>query len=71
MLAESLKLMLICTQILLRLQKDSLHDTIDYHKVYKVLYSLALEQKNYLIESVAIKIADELLIKFTAIEKLL
>jgi len=51
-------------------KKDSLHETIDYHKVYKVLYSLALEQKNYLIESVATKIADELLIKFTAIEKI-
>lgn len=51
-------------------KKDSLHDTIDYHKVYKALYSLALEQKNYLIESVAIKIADELLTKFTAIEKI-
>ena len=51
-------------------KKDSLHDTIDYHKVYKVLYRLALEQKNYLIESVAIKIADELLTKFTAIEKI-
>ena len=31
-------------------KKDSLHETIDYHKVYKVLYRLALEQKNYLIE---------------------
>jgi dihydroneopterin aldolase len=51
-------------------KKDSLHDTIDYHKVYKALYSLALEQKNYLIESVATKIADELLTKFTAIEKI-
>jgi dihydroneopterin aldolase len=51
-------------------KKDSLQDTIDYHKVYKVLYGLALEQKNYLIESVAIKIADELLIKFPAIEKI-
>lgn len=51
-------------------KKDSLHETIDYHKVYKVLYRLALEQKNYLIESVATKIADELLTKFEAIEKI-
>jgi dihydroneopterin aldolase len=51
-------------------KKDSLHETIDYHKVYKVLYRLALEQKNYLIESVATKIADELLTKFTSIEKI-
>ena len=49
---------------------DSLNETIDYHKVYKVLYHLALEQKYYLIEAVANKIADELLIKFSAIEKI-
>jgi 7,8-dihydroneopterin aldolase/epimerase/oxygenase len=49
---------------------DSLNETIDYHKVYKVLYRLALEQKYYLIEAVANKIADELLIKFSAIEKI-
>lgn len=51
-------------------KKDSLNQTIDYHKVYKVLYQLALEQKYYLIEAVASKIADELLTKFTAIEKI-
>jgi dihydroneopterin aldolase len=50
--------------------KDSLHETIDYHKVYKFLYHLALEQKYYLIESLANKIADELLLKFTAIKKI-
>jgi dihydroneopterin aldolase len=49
---------------------DALHETIDYHKVYKVLYHLALEQKYYLIEAVANKIADELLAKFTTIEKI-
>jgi dihydroneopterin aldolase len=51
-------------------KKDSLNQTIDYHKVYKVLYHLALEQKYYLIEAVANKIADELLTNFTAIEKI-
>ncbi len=51
-------------------KKDSLQQTIDYHKVYKVLYHLALEQKYYLIEAVASKIADELLTKFPAIEKI-
>lgn len=51
-------------------KKDSLNQTIDYHKVYKVLYHLALEQKYYLIEAVANKIADELLINFIAIEKI-
>lgn len=51
-------------------KKDSLNQTIDYHKVYKVLYHLALEQKYYLIEAVANKIADELLTNFYAIEKI-
>jgi len=51
-------------------KKDSLRGTIDYHKVYKVLYHLALEQKYYLIEAVANKIADELLINFTSIDKI-
>lgn len=51
-------------------KKDSLHETIDYHKIYKFMYHLALEQKYYLIETLADKIADELLTKFPAIEKI-
>lgn len=51
-------------------KKDSLHETIDYHKVYKFLYKMALEQKYYLIESLAMKIADELLINFKTINKI-
>jgi dihydroneopterin aldolase len=47
--------------------EDSLDKTIDYHKVYSFMYHLALEQKYYLIESLAIKIADELLKKFERI----
>jgi dihydroneopterin aldolase len=50
-------------------KNDSLNQTIDYHKVYSFMYHLALEQKYYLIEALAAKIADELLIKFTAIQK--
>jgi dihydroneopterin aldolase len=48
---------------------DNLKETIDYHKVYSFMYQLALEQKYYLIESLAMKIADELLRKFNQIEK--
>ena len=48
---------------------DNLNETIDYHKVYSFMYHLALEQKYYLIESLAVKIADELLKKFDHIEK--
>lgn len=51
-------------------KKDSLNQTIDYHKVYKFLYKMALEQKYYLIESLAMKIADELMINFTSINKI-
>ncbi len=50
-------------------KKDSLKQTINYDKVYKFMYQLALEQKYYLIESLAMKIANELLKKFEAIEK--
>jgi 7,8-dihydroneopterin aldolase/epimerase/oxygenase len=50
-------------------RKDNLKATIDYHAVYKFMYHLALEQKYYLIESLAYKIANELLKKFTSIQK--
>ena len=50
-------------------EDDNLKETIDYHKVYSFMYQLALEQKYYLIESLAMKIADELLKKFNQIEK--
>jgi len=48
---------------------DRLNETIDYHKVYSFVYHLALEQKYYLIEALAMKIADELLKEFKGIEK--
>jgi len=47
-----------------------LPETIDYHKVYKFMYRLALEQKYYLIEALANKIADELLRNFFTITKI-
>jgi dihydroneopterin aldolase len=48
---------------------DNLNETIDYHKVYTFVYHLALQQKYYLIEALALKIADELLKEFKGIEK--
>lgn len=48
---------------------DNLSETIDYHKVYKFIYKLALEEKHYLIESLATKIADELLLNFKELQK--
>ena len=50
-------------------EKDSLNQTVDYEKVYKFMYQLALEQKYYLVESLATKIAEELLMKFSQIQK--
>lgn len=50
--------------------EDKLEKTIDYHEVYSFMYQLALEQKYYLIESLATKIADELLNKFERISKI-
>ncbi len=48
---------------------DSLKETINYDSVYKFMYQLALEQKYYLIETLAMRIADELLIHYNKIEK--
>ncbi len=50
-------------------EHDSLKQTIDYDKVYKFMYQLALGQKYYLIETLATKIANELLMNFPPIEK--
>ena len=52
-------------------KNDSLKQTIDYNIVYKFLYKMALEQKYYLIEALASKIADELLRNFIKIEKVI
>jgi 7,8-dihydroneopterin aldolase/epimerase/oxygenase len=50
---------------------DNLKETIDYNAVYKFMYKLALDQKYYLIESLAYKIAAELLRKFNTISKII
>lgn len=59
----------IYTNFLAAANKDSLRETVNYDKVYKFVYQLALEQKYHLIETLAAKIADELLIAFPLIEK--
>jgi 7,8-dihydroneopterin aldolase/epimerase/oxygenase len=50
-------------------KKDSLKQTIDYNTVYKFIYKMALDQKYYLIEALASRIADELLKNFEKIQK--
>ncbi len=52
-------------------KNDHLRQTIDYNAVYKFLYKMALEQKYYLIESLASRIADELLRNFVRIQKVI
>jgi dihydroneopterin aldolase len=49
--------------------KDDLHKTVDYFEVYSFMNNLAISQKYYLIEALAMKIADELLKKFQRINK--
>lgn len=51
-------------------KKDNLKQTIDYEKVYKFMYQLALEKKYYLIESLALRIADEILMKYEGVQKI-
>ena len=51
-------------------EKDSLNQTVDYEKVYKYMYQIALGQKYYLIEALASKIVDELLKNFPQIQKI-
>lgn len=43
---------------------DSLKKTIDYEKVYRLIYDIALSQKFYLIEALANKVMNEIFIHF-------
>ena len=51
-------------------KSDNLDDTIDYMRVYKFMDKLVLEKKYYLIEAVALIIADQLMINFPGIKKI-
>ena len=48
---------------------DDLSKTVDYYKVYSFLNQYTVKQKYYLIESLAVEIADELLKRFERISK--
>jgi len=50
-------------------ESDNLRLTVDYLKVYKFINNLVHEKKYYLIESVAFRIAKELLKNFPDIQK--
>jgi dihydroneopterin aldolase len=48
---------------------DDLTRTVDYYQIYSFLNQFTVKQKYYLIEALAVEIADELLKKFHRIEK--
>lgn len=48
---------------------DDLKKTVDYYQVYSFLNQFAVRQKYYLIEALAVEIADELLKKYDRIIK--
>lgn len=50
--------------------KDDLKLTINYHDVYKFINRLVHEKNYHLIESLATMIADELLKKYSGIDKI-
>ena len=51
-------------------KNDDLKKTINYDEVYKFINRLVHEKKYYLIESLATTIADGLLLKYKAIQKI-
>ena len=51
-------------------ENDDLSKTINYDEVYKFMNNIVHEKKYYLIESLATVIADEILKKFTGIDKI-
>jgi dihydroneopterin aldolase len=59
----------IYTDFLEAASTDSLNKTVDYYKVYSFLNHFTVRQKYYLIETLAVEIADELLKKFDRILK--
>lgn len=48
---------------------DDLSKTVDYYQVYSFLNQFTVKQKYFLIEALAVEIADELLKKFERIIK--
>lgn len=48
---------------------DDLTKTVDYYQIYSFLNQFTVKQKYFLIEALAVEIADKLLMKFERIEK--
>lgn len=52
-------------------QKDMLHQTVDYEKVYKTIIELSDSHHYHLIESLAMNIVDTLFSRFDNIDKII
>lgn len=50
---------------------DTLHDTIDYEKVYKTITEVSDGKKYYLIEALAMSITDTLFSRFANIDRII
>lgn len=50
---------------------DNLSLTTNYHEIYKFLDKIIHSHKYYLIETIATKIADEVLLNFDGVEKII
>ncbi len=59
----------IHTDFLSASSSDSLKQTIDYEKVYKLLYDVAISKKYFLIEALAEKMVEEIFEKFEKTEQ--
>jgi len=51
-------------------KNDELHLTVNYHKVYKLINEIVHRENFYLIETLACRIADELIESFEQIQEL-
>lgn len=49
--------------------KDDLKLTVNYHSVYQLIMKVANEKKYHLIESIAYKIADEIIKNYNKVQK--
>lgn len=50
-------------------ETDSLKQTVDYEKVYNLLSNLAMTQKFYLIETLALRLTDAIFENFPSVTK--
>ncbi|MDP2301066.1 MAG: dihydroneopterin aldolase [Ignavibacteria bacterium] len=57
------------TDFLHATETDSLKQTVDYEKVYNLLSDLAMTQKFYLVETLALRLVEAIFENFPTVEK--